>query len=86
MLKNFMVTFVDFYGWNNNNTALLTIEFSYGLANGYLKEFCLSFFNLSGFYIHKDSYNGHARFSCGCYIFSLQFDWFDKKSVQKRVV
>lgn len=69
-------------GWKNHNTCLFRIEFPYGVANGYEKRFSLALINPLGFHLlFVDKYNGHARFSFGCGLFTIFFDWLDKKSI-----
>lgn len=73
------------FGWGNCNTCLLSFEFTYGTANGYEKRFAFTFLSPFGFHLpFVDKFNGHARFSFGCGLFTIFFDWLDKKSILQR--
>lgn len=68
----------------NYNNCLLFLRVPYGTANGYLKVFTFTFFQPLGVYKPEiDKYNGHARFNFGCGLFTISFDWLDKKSIVK---
>ena len=72
----------DYYNKGNYNNCLVYMTFPYGTANGYEKRFTLTLIHPVGFvWPYVDRYNGHARFHFGCGLFTISFDWLDKKSI-----
>jgi hypothetical protein len=83
LIKQFELKIPDYYGKGNCNNCLFCLEFPYGTANGYEKRFIFTLLHPKGFcwpYVNK--YNGHARFQFGCGLFTISFDWLNKKSIK----
>ncbi len=80
--KRFRLTLPSYSNKGNCNNCLIYIEFPYGTANGYSKWFVFTLIDLNGFcWPYVDKYNGHSRFYFGCGLFTISFDWLDKKSI-----
>ena len=74
-----------YYNKGNQNNCLCSLEFPYGTANGYERRFMITLLHPKGFSRpNVDSYNGHSRFSFGCGLFTISFDWYSPETVVAR--
>ena len=81
--KHLNLRIPDYYNKGNCNNCFLCLEFPYDTANGYEKRFTLTLIHPQGFvWPYIDKHNGHARFYFGCGLFTISFDWLDKKSIR----
>ena len=79
--REFEFRMPDYYNKGNYNKSLLAIEFPYGTANGYERRFMFTLIQPRAWGWGKSTHNGHARFYFGCGLFTISFDWLDKKSI-----
>ena len=73
--------FWDWYNWANPNNALIHFMFTYGCSNGYTNEFVFNILCPWDWGFGKSVHNGHVRRYFACGLFSLYFDYLDKKSI-----
>ena len=71
----------DWFQWGNSNNALIHFFFTYGHSNGYTNEFTLNILCPWNWGWGKSVHNGHNRIHFACGLFSVYFDYLDKKSI-----